>query len=99
VEKKAHMPSGFTHTPILLNVVFGLASMVKVAFGEDISFVVVTKMAFILNASPPFASVFPLVPPCISLFVLVLLSERCQMMMSRLFPFGHDHWERLHAFG
>jgi hypothetical protein len=38
-------------------VVFGLASMVKGAFGEDTSFVVVTKMAFILNASPPFASV------------------------------------------
>jgi hypothetical protein len=40
-------------------VVFGLASMVNDAFGEDVSFVVVTKMAFILNASPPFSSVFP----------------------------------------
>jgi hypothetical protein len=49
-------------------VVFGLASMVKVAFGEDVSFVVVTKMAFILNASPPFSWVLPSGPPCISLF-------------------------------
>jgi hypothetical protein len=79
-------------------VVFGLASMVKVAFGEDISFVVVTKMAFILNSSPPFASVLPSGPPCISLFALVLL-ERCRMMISRLFPFGHDHRARLHASG
>jgi hypothetical protein len=53
-------------------VVFGLASMVKAAFGEDISFIIVTKMAFILNASPPFASVLPSGPPCISLFALVL---------------------------
>jgi hypothetical protein len=30
-------------------VVFGLASTVKATFGDDVSFVVVTKMAFILN--------------------------------------------------
>jgi hypothetical protein len=78
-------------------VVFGLASVVKVAFGEDVSFVVVTKMAFILNASP-FASVLPLGPPCISLFALVL-SECCRMMISHLFPFGQDHRARLHASG
>jgi hypothetical protein len=48
VEKRARTPSGFTRTPTLLMVVFGLASMVNDAFGEDISFVVVTKMAFML---------------------------------------------------
>jgi hypothetical protein len=79
-------------------VVFGIASMVEVAFGEDVSFIVVTKMSFILNASPPFASVLPLGPPCISLFALVL-SECCRMMISHLFPFGHDHRARLHASG
>jgi hypothetical protein len=79
-------------------VIFGLASMVNDAFGEDVSFVVVTKMAFILNASPPFALVFPSGPPCIYLVALVL-SERCQMMISRLFPFGHDHRAKLHALG
>jgi hypothetical protein len=72
-------------------VVFGLASTVKASFGDDVDFVVVTKMAFIVNASPPFASVLPSGPPCISLFALVLVSESYQMMMSRLFPFGHDH--------
>jgi hypothetical protein len=46
-------------------VVFGLASTVKGAFGDDVSFGVVTKMAFILNASPPFASALPSGPPCI----------------------------------
>jgi hypothetical protein len=55
-------------------------------------------MAFILNASPPFALVLPSGPPCISLFALVL-SERCRMMIIRLFPFGHDHRARLHASG
>jgi hypothetical protein len=77
-------------------VVFGLASTVKGAFGDDVSFGVVTKMAFILNASPPFASAFPSGPPCISLFALVLL-ECHRMMISRLFSFGHDHRARLHA--
>jgi hypothetical protein len=72
VEKRACTPSGFTHTPTLLMVVFGLASTVKGAFGDDVSFGVVTKMAFILNASPPFASVLPSGPPCISLFALIL---------------------------
>jgi hypothetical protein len=38
-------------------VVSGLASTVKGAFGDDASFGIVTKMAFIINASPPFASV------------------------------------------
>jgi hypothetical protein len=79
-------------------VVFGLASMVKGAFGEDVSFVIVTKMAFVLNASPPFASVLPSRPPCISLFAPVI-SERCRVMISRLFRFGHDHRARLHASG
>jgi hypothetical protein len=59
-------------------VVFGLTSTVKGAFGDDVSFVVVTKMAFILNGSPPFASVLPSEPPCISLFALVLISKRCR---------------------
>jgi hypothetical protein len=77
-------------------VVFGLASTVTGAFSDDVSFGVVTKMAFILNASPPFASALPSGPPCISLFALVLL-ERRRMMISRLFPFGHDHRARLHA--
>jgi hypothetical protein len=76
VEKRARTPNGCTRTLTLLMVVFGLASMVKGAFGEGVSFVVVTKTAFILNASPPFASVLPSRPPCISLFALVLLSER-----------------------
>jgi hypothetical protein len=71
VEKRARTPSGFTHTDFI-NGRFGLASMVKGAFGEDVSFIVVTKMAFILDASPPFASVFPSRLPCISLFALVL---------------------------
>jgi hypothetical protein len=53
-------------------VVFELASTVKGALGDDVSFGVVTKMAFILYASPPFASVLPSGPPCISLFALVL---------------------------
>jgi hypothetical protein len=73
--------------------------MVKGAFNDDVNFIIATKMAFILNASPPFASVLPLVPPCISLFVLVLLLERCRMMMSCLFPFDYDHRARLHASG
>jgi hypothetical protein len=51
-------------------IVFGLASTVKGAFGDDVSFGVVTKMAFILNASPPFALALPSGPPCI--FALVL---------------------------
>jgi hypothetical protein len=71
VEKRARMPSGSTHTPTLLMVVFGLASTVKGVFGDDDSFGVVTKTAFILNTSP-FASVLPSGPPCISLFALVL---------------------------
>jgi hypothetical protein len=79
-------------------VAFGLASMVNDAFGGDISFVIVTKTAFILHASPPFALVLPSGPPCVSLFTLVL-SERRQMMISCLFPFGHDHRARLHASG
>jgi hypothetical protein len=79
-------------------VAFGLASMVNDAFGVDISFVVVTKMAFILNASPPFALVLPSGPPCVSFFGIVL-SERRRMMISRLFPFGHDHRARFHASG
>jgi hypothetical protein len=53
-------------------VVFGLASMVKGAFSDDVSFGVVTKMAFILNASPPFALALPSGPPCIYLFALIL---------------------------
>jgi hypothetical protein len=80
VEKRARMPSGFTHThtSTLLMVVFGLASMVKGTSDDNVSFVVVTKMAFILNASPPFASVLPSEPPCISLFALVILSNHCR---------------------
>jgi hypothetical protein len=72
VEKRARTPSGFTHTPTLLMIVFGLASTVKGAFGDDDSFGVVTKMAFILDASPPFALALPSGPPCISLFALIL---------------------------
>jgi hypothetical protein len=72
VEKRACTPSGFTHTPTLLMVVFGLASTMKGAFGDEVCFGVVTKMAFILNASPPFALVLPSGPPCIFLFALVL---------------------------
>jgi hypothetical protein len=53
-------------------IVFGLASMVKGAFGDDVGFGVVTKMAFILNASPPSALALPSGPPCISLFALIL---------------------------
>jgi hypothetical protein len=53
-------------------VVFGLASMVKGAFGDDVSFGVATKMAFILNASPPFSLALPSGPPFISLFALIL---------------------------
>jgi hypothetical protein len=96
--RKEHVRLADLHTPTLLTVIFGLASMVNDAFGGDISFVVVTKMAFILNASPPFALVLPSGPPCISLFALVL-SERCRVMISPLFPFGHDHRARLHASG
>jgi hypothetical protein len=51
-------------------VVFGLAPTVKGAFSDDVSFGVVTKTAFILNASPPFALALPSGPPCI--FALVL---------------------------
>jgi hypothetical protein len=53
-------------------VVFGLASTVKGAFGDGDSFGVVTKMAFILDASPPCALALPSGPPCISLFALIL---------------------------
>jgi hypothetical protein len=53
-------------------VVFGLASTVKGVFGDEVCFGVVTKMAFILNASPPFALVLRSGPPCIFLFALVL---------------------------
>jgi hypothetical protein len=95
--RKEHVRLADLHTLTLLMVVFGLASMVNDALGGDISFVVVTKMA-ILNASPPFALVLPSGPPCISLFALIL-SERYRMMISRLFPFGHDHRARLHASG
>jgi hypothetical protein len=72
VEKRARTPSESTHTPTLLMVDFGLASTVKGAFGDDVSLGVVTKTAFILNTSSPFASVLPSGPPCISLFALVL---------------------------
>jgi hypothetical protein len=51
-------------------IVFGLASTVRGAFGDDDSFGVATKMAFILDASPPFALALPSGPPCI--FALVL---------------------------
>jgi hypothetical protein len=40
-------------------VIFGLASTVKGTLGDNVSFIVVTYMAFILNASPPFASDLP----------------------------------------
>jgi hypothetical protein len=70
--RKEHVRLADLHTPTLLMVVFGLASTVKGAFGDDVSFGVVTKMAFILNTSSPFASVLPSRPPCISLFALVL---------------------------
>jgi hypothetical protein len=60
----------------LLTVIFGLASTVKGAFGDDVSFSVVTKTAFILNASPLFASVLPSGPPCIfALFFQTLLND------------------------
>jgi hypothetical protein len=72
VEKRARTPSGFIHTPTLLMIVFGLASTVKGAFGDDDSFGVVTKMALILDASPSFALALPSGPPCISLFALIL---------------------------
>jgi hypothetical protein len=39
--------------------VFGLVSTLKGAFGDDVNFVVVTKMAFILDASPSSALVLP----------------------------------------
>jgi hypothetical protein len=96
--RKEHVGPADLHTPTLLMVVFGLASMVNDAFSGDISFVVVTKMAFILNASPPFSLVLPSRLPCISLFALVL-SERRRMMISHLFPFVHNHRARLHASG
>jgi hypothetical protein len=70
--RKEHVRLADLHTPTLLMAVFGLASMVKGAFGDDVSFSVVTKIAFILNTSPPFASVLPSGSPCISLFALVL---------------------------
>jgi hypothetical protein len=70
--RKEHVRLADLHTPTLLMVVFGLASTVKGAFGDDVGFGVVTKTAFILNASPPLASVLPSGPPCISLFALVL---------------------------
>jgi hypothetical protein len=79
-------------------VAFGLSSMVNDAFGGDISFIIITKMVFILHASPPFALVLPSGPPCVSLFAIVL-SEHRRMMISHLFPFGHDHRARLHASG
>jgi hypothetical protein len=69
--RKEHVRLADLHTPTLLMVVFVLALTVKGAFGDDVSFSVVTKMAFILNTSPPFASVLPSGPPCISLFALV----------------------------
>jgi hypothetical protein len=55
-------------------VVFGLVSAVKGAFGDDVNFVVVTKMAFTLDASPS-ASVLALDPSCASRFALVPLLE------------------------
>jgi hypothetical protein len=61
--RKEHVRLADLHTPTLLMVVFGLASTAKGAFGDDVSFGVVTKMEFILNASPPFASVLPSGPP------------------------------------
>jgi hypothetical protein len=70
--RKEHVRLADLHTPTLLMVGFGLASTVKGAFGDDVSFGVVTKMAFILKTSSPFASVLPSGPPCISLFALVL---------------------------
>jgi hypothetical protein len=51
-------------------VVFGLASTMKGTFGDEVCFGVVTEMAFILDASPPFALVLPSGPPCIFLFAL-----------------------------
>jgi hypothetical protein len=51
-------------------IVFGLASTVKSAFGDDVSFGIATTTAFILNASPSFASALPSGPSCI--FALVL---------------------------
>jgi hypothetical protein len=80
-------------------VVFDIPSTVKGAFGDDVSFPFVTKMACILNAFPPFASILPSEPPCIPLFALVLLSECFQMIVSRLFPFDHGHRARFHALG
>jgi hypothetical protein len=55
-------------------------------------------MAFSLNASPPFALALPSGPSCIFLFALDF-SDAVEMMISRLFPFGHDHRARLHASG
>jgi hypothetical protein len=69
--RKEHVRLADSHTPTLLMVIFGLASTVKGAFGDDVSFGVVTKIAFFLNASPPFALALPSVPSCI--FALVLL--------------------------
>jgi hypothetical protein len=43
-------------------VVFGLVSTMEDAFGNDVSFVVVAKIAFIFDASPLSASVLPLEP-------------------------------------
>jgi hypothetical protein len=57
--RKEHVRLADLHTSTLLTVVFGLTSKVNDAFGGDISFVVVTRMAFILNASPPFSLVLP----------------------------------------
>jgi hypothetical protein len=70
--RKEHVRLADLHTPTLLTVVFGLTSTVKGAFGDEVYFGVVTTTTFILNASPPFASVLPSGPPCISLFALVL---------------------------
>jgi hypothetical protein len=70
--RKEHVRLVDLHTPTLLTVVFGLASMVNDAFGDDVSFGVVTEMAYILNTSSPFASVLPSGSPCISLFAHVL---------------------------
>jgi hypothetical protein len=70
--RKEHVRLADLHTQTLLMVVFGLASTVKGAFGDDVSFGVVTKMASILNTSSPFASVLLSGPPCISLFALDL---------------------------
>jgi hypothetical protein len=70
--RKEHVRLADLHTPTLLTVVLGLASMVNDAFGDDVSFGVVTEMASILNTSSPFASVLPSGPPCISLFTHVL---------------------------